>query len=223
MNNPVIQLIVLAGIAIFLILRLRNVLGTRTGFEKTPPPLPTAGRRGAGAARPDLEVIEGGPDRDITDHVAEDSDAARALAAMKVADRSFDVREFLQGARGAYEMILMAYERGDLASVKAFLSPEVYEAFAQVLEERAAKGLRVEATFVGISDLTLRDATFDAATREGEVSVRFVGELTSVVRDAAGDIVEGSTKEIRRQKDVWTFARTLGSDDPNWLLVATSE
>lgn len=221
MNSPIIQLLVLAGIAIFLILRLRSVLGTREGFEKPPVALPpeAPGRR----ARPELEVIEGRPDRDITDHVPEDSDAARALAAMKGVDPEFNVREFLQGARAAYEMILMAFERGDLAQVKPFLSPEVYDAFAGVVEERHRNGYKVEATFVGISDLALRDAVFDRQSREAEVSVRFVGELTSVVRDSAGEVVEGSPTAIKRQKDVWTFARTMGSDDPNWILVATSE
>jgi len=221
MNSPIIQLLVLAGIAIFLILRLRSVLGSREGFEKTPPPLPTD--RQVRRNRPELEVIEGRPDRDIVDHVPEGSDAARALGAMKSADPEFNVREFLQGARAAYEIILMAFERGDLAPVKPFLSSEVYDAFASVVEERHRNGLKVDATFVGISDLGLKDATFDRQTREAEVSVRFVGELTSVVRDRAGDVVEGDPNKIKRQKDVWTFARTMGSTDPNWILVATSE
>jgi predicted lipid-binding transport protein (Tim44 family) len=220
MNSPIIQLLVLAGIAIFLILRLRSVLGTREGYEKPPLSVPESpGRR----ARPELEVIEGRPDRDIVDHVPEGSEAALALASMKSADPSFNVREFLQGARGAYEMILMAFERGDLAPVKSFLAPEVYDAMAGVVEERERNGLKVEATFVGISDLALRGAVFDKASREAEVAVRFVGELTSVVRDRAGDIVEGSPTAIKRQKDVWTFARVMGSADPNWILVATSE
>jgi predicted lipid-binding transport protein (Tim44 family) len=219
MNYPIIQLLVLAGIAIFLILRLRNVLGTREGFEK--PQLPKADARRAG--RPELSVIEGGPDRDITDHVAEGSDNAKALAAMKQAEPSFNVAEFLQGARGAYEMILMAFERGDLAAVRPFISDEVHAAFAEVLEDRAKKGLKVEATFVGISNLALHSASFDDITREGDVAVRFDGEMTYLVRDKGGDIVEGSATEIRRQKDVWTFSRRMGADDPNWLLVATGE
>jgi predicted lipid-binding transport protein (Tim44 family) len=220
MNSPIIQLLVLAGIAIFLILRLRSVLGTREGFEKPPLAAPEAPSR---RARPEFEVIEGRPDRDIVDHVPEDSDAAKALSAMKAVDPSFNVREFLGGARGAYEMILMAFERGDLEPVKPFLAPEVYDAMAGVVEERERNGLKVEATFVGISDLALRGATFDRASREAEISVRFVGELTSVVRDRAGEIVEGSSTAIKRQKDVWTFARVMGSPDPNWILVATSE
>lgn len=220
MNSPIIQLLVLAGIAIFLILRLRNVLGTREGFEK---PAVTGSTDSKRRARPDLEVIEGGPDRDITDHVAADSDAASALAAMKGVDHDFNVREFLQGARGAYEMILMAFEKGDLESVRPFIAPEVYDALAGVVAQRAEEGLTVEATFVGISDLGLKDATFDRTSREAELAVRFVGELTEVVRDRDGSIVEGSPTAIKRQRDVWTFARVMGSDDPNWTLVATSE
>ncbi len=219
MNSPIIQLLVLAGIAIFLILRLRGVLGTREGYEKPQVPMD----RGPNRKRADLEVIEGGPDRDITDHVAEDSDDAKALAAMKGADPSFNVGEFLSGARGAYEMILMAFEKGDLAPVMPFMSEDVYEAFATVVDDRADKGLTVEATFVGISDLGLKEATFDAASKEAELTVRFTGELTYQVRDAGGDVVEGNANEIKRQKDIWTFARDMGTDDPNWRLVATGE
>jgi predicted lipid-binding transport protein (Tim44 family) len=222
MNNALIQLLVLAGIAVFLILKLRSVLGTREGFEK--PPLPPEE-----AARPDpvqqrkFDVIEGGPDRDITDHVPEGSPAAVALAAMKQAEPSFSVNTFLQGARGAYEMILMAFERGDLSQVKAFLSPDVYDSFASAVRAREEQGLTVEASFVGLREMGLNDATFDQTAREGEVTVRFVGELTSVVRNKAGEVIEGSPTEVKRQRDVWTFARRMGAADPNWQLVATGE
>lgn len=220
MNSPLLQLLVLAGIAIFLILRLRNVLGTREGFEK--PPLQRPGEASP-AERRGFEVIEGGPDRDITDHVEEGSDAAEALAEMKRVEPSFSLSEFLQGARGAYEMILMGFERGDLAAIKPFLSEEVYETFAEVVEAREAQGLTIEAEFAGIREMSVADAEFDKGTNMAEVSVRFIGELTSVVRDSAGDIVEGSATKPKRQKDVWTFARKMGADDPNWQLVATGE
>ena len=218
MNSPILQLLVLAAIAIFLVLRLRNVLGTREGYEKPPVALPDSKKR----AR-DFEVIEGGPDRDITDNVPTGSDSASALAAMKGADPAFNVGDFLKGARGAYEMILMAFQRGDLASVKSFVAPEVYDAFSQVIARREADGIKVEATFVGINDLALKEAEFDRTTREAELSVRFGGEFTEVVRDRSGAIVEGNATTVKRQRDVWTFARTMGSADPNWILVATSE
>ena len=217
MNSPIIQLLVLAGIAVFLILRLKNVLGTREGFEKPPAATPTTRKR------PEFEVIEGGPDLDIADHTNGMPEVAEALAKMKAAEPSFGVSDFLGGARGAYEMILMGFERGDLADIKPFLDDDVYESFAEVVELREKQGLSVEASFVGIREMALADATFDDESGIGEVSVRFIGEMTSVVRDNAGEIVEGDEKKIKRQKDVWTFARKMGADDPNWQLVATGE
>ncbi|MGY9046249.1 MAG: Tim44/TimA family putative adaptor protein [Rhodobacterales bacterium] len=219
MNSPIIQLLVLAGVAVFLILRLRGVLGTREGFEKPTAPAPEVKSK----SRPDFEVIEGGPDRDIIDHVPEGSPAADALARMKRAEPSFGVGDFLGGARGAYEMILMGFERGELAEIKPFLDQDVYDSFAEVVASRVSQGLKIESEFIGIREMALQDATLDAQTGLAELTVRYVGELTSLVRDASGEIIEGSAKQTKKQKDIWTFARTMGSDDPNWQLVATGE
>lgn len=216
MESPVIQLLVLAGIAVFLILRLKSVLGTREGFEK--PPLPQSEARGR---RPDLEVIEGGPDRDITDYVAEGSQQAQALAAMKRAEPSFQVQDFVQGARGAYEMILMGFEHGNLDDIQQFLAEDVFDSFVDAVAQREDKGYKIEADFIGVRETTLQDAQFDPQTGRAEITMRFVAEMTSVVRDRGGDIVEGDPKAIKRQKDTWVFARNMGSDDPNWQLVAT--
>ncbi|MBW0158132.1 Tim44/TimA family putative adaptor protein [Sedimentimonas flavescens] len=217
MSNAVIQLIVLAGIAIFLILRLKNVLGTRDGWEDPDAPLERPGP----AQRRGFEVIEGGPDQDITDHVAEGSPAARALAQMKQAEPSFNVTSFLQGARGAYEMILMAFETGDLEKIRPFLSPEVFAAFEGVVQARAEQGLDIQAEFMGLREMVLSEAEYDASSREAEITVRFLGEVISVARDANGNVVEGDPRSPRKQRDVWTFARKMGSADPNWQLVAT--
>ena len=192
MNLPILQLLVLAGIAIFLILRLRSVLGTRDGFEA--PNVPPAG---LDERKRKFEVIEGGPDQDITDHAEEGSDTAKALASMKQREPSFEVGGFLSGARSAYEFILMGFERGELAEIKPYISDEVYEVFAQVVEAREKKGLKVEA--------------------------EFIGELTFVVRDSTGEIVEGKEGKVKTQKDIWTFEREMGVNDPNWILVATGE
>lgn len=216
MNSPLISLLVLAGIAVFLILRLKNVLGTREGFEK--PPLPP---QAAKKSRPDFEVIEGGPDRDITDHVDVDSEQARDLAAMKRIEPSFSVSEFVQGARGAYEMIVMGFERGDLSEIQPFLGEDVFDTFVDVVAAREDQGLKIEAEFVGVREISIHRVNFDKDTNMAEITMRFVGELTSVVRDKGGDIVEGSPDTVKRQKDTWTFARTMGANDPNWLLVAT--
>lgn len=216
MNSPLIQLLVLAAIAVFLILRLKSVLGTRDGFEK-----PTLPDQPAKKQKRDFEVIEGGPDRDITDHVSEKSRAAQELAAMKRVEPTFSVAEFVQGARGAYEMIVMAFERGKLEDIRPFLAEDVYEAFAEGVAAREAQGLKIESEFVGVRETAVSDARFDKDSNLAEISMRFVGELTSVVRDRGGDIVEGSPTSVKRQKDTWTFARVMGSDDPNWRLVAT--
>lgn len=218
MNSPLLSLVVLAAIAVFLILRLRSVLGTREGFEKPPERRVTTAQ-----TRRDFEVIEGGADRDITDHVEDGSDAAKALAAMKGVEPSFSVEEFLGGARGAYEMILMGFENGDIEEVRGFLAEDVAEAFTSMIDQRADQGLTIDASFVGLRELTLADASFDETTRRAELTVRFLAELTSVVKDLDGDIVEGDPNEIKRQRDVWTFARSMGASDPNWSLVATGE
>src|SRR6056297_1576361 len=219
MNSPILQLLVLAGIAIFLILRLKSVLGTRDGFEGPPRTKPVE----RAAERHGFEVIEGGPDHDIIDNVPEDSDAAAALAEMKRIEPDFGVTDFLQGARGAYEMILMSFERGTLDEVTPFLSPDVYEAFAEVVDARQQQGLTVEAEFVGVRHISIADARFDTDERRAEIDVHYVGELITVVRDANGEIVEGEPGRSKRQKDSWTYERIMGSGDPNWRLVATGE
>ncbi|MEZ5685895.1 MAG: Tim44/TimA family putative adaptor protein [Paracoccaceae bacterium] len=217
MSSAVIQLIVLAAIAIFLVLRLKNVLGTREGFEKPivpeDQPEPSARKR--------FEVIEGEKDHDIIDNVPEGSDAARALAAMKRIEPSFHVTEFLSGARGAYEMIVMAFETGKLDTVRPFLAADVADAFEAAVDARAEQGLEVQAEFLGLRELVLQEAEYDPATGEAEITVRFGGELISVARDANGNVVEGDPKTPRKQRDIWTFARKMGSADPNWQLVAT--
>jgi predicted lipid-binding transport protein (Tim44 family) len=221
MSSAVIQLLVLAGIAVFLILRLRSVLGTRDGFEK--PPVAGPGQTGAKSKRPEFEVIEGGPDHDIVDHVPDGSPSAKALAAMKLAEPGFNVGEFLHGARGAYEMILMAFENGSLDEVRSFLSDDVAEAFESVIATRKERGLTVEASFVGVREVALVSAEFDRASEIGDITIRFVGEMTSAVYDQSGKLVEGSATEIKRQRDVWTFSRHMGATDPNWQLTATGE
>lgn len=217
MSNPMIQLIVLAAIAIFLILRLRNVLGTRDGFEPTKVEAPDPQRKR-------FEVIEGSAeevDHDIVDLVEADSPAASALAAMKRVEPGFGVQDFLGGAKSAYEMILMAFEKGDLAEIRPFLADPVAEAFQSVIDSRAAQGQTVEAQFLGVRETGLAGAEFDPQSGLAEISVRFVGEMIAVTRDARGQVVDGDPKAARKQRDIWTFARHMGQDDPNWQLVAT--
>ncbi len=217
MSSSIFQLLVLAGVALFLIFKLRSVLGTRGGFEK-PPIL-----GGSTRTRPEFDVIEGGPDPDITDFVEDGSTSAKALAAMKEAEPGFMVASFLEGAREAFEMILMAFENGDLSEVEDLISEEIEKSFAPIFIARRERRLTVEASLVAIRDATLKEAAFNPETGLAELTARFDCELTSVVKDHAGKVVEGDPNEIKRQKHVWTFARNMGADNPNWHLVATME
>ena len=99
---------------------------------------------------------------------------------------------------------------------------DVQDAFQQVINTRAEKKLKVVAEFYGIRELSLKSADFDEKTKIAELSVAFTGELSSVVKNEEGEIIEGDAKQVKRQKDTWTFSRDLSSTDPNWLLVATS-
>lgn len=218
MSSAVLQLIVLAGIAVFLFLRLRGVLGTRDGFE---PKIGNPVSKASSKKDHGFEVIDGGLDRDITDHVEMDSPAGQAFAKMKAIEPEFSVSEFQDGARQAYEMILMAFEGDDLDTLKQFLAADVYETFASVIHDRQEAGLKVNATFVGVREMKIIDAGFDGRSKSGEITMKFVGELVSYVEDADGKIVEGNRDVIKRQSDTWTFARKFGKDDPNWALVAT--
>lgn len=216
-----LQIVILAGIALFLVIQLRRVLGTRDGFEPPKGVEPRSGPRGDNDQR-SFEVIDGGGvDHDIASLVDPESEDGKALAGMKSVEQEFSATEFAGGARSAYEMILMAFENGDISEVRDFLSPQVAESFQGAIDQRADDGLTIDASFIGVSEVRVRGAEFDEATREAEITLKFVGELSSVVRDMEGDIVEGDPNEIKRQTDIWTFARTMGSDDPNWTLVAT--
>lgn len=215
-NSPTLQLLVLAGIAVFLILRLRGVLGTRDGFEAPTAPEQPNPRR--------FEVIDGSAtegDSDIADHAEPGTPTAAALTAMKKAEPDFAVGTFLSGAKHAYELILTAFERGDLGEVRPFLAPPVAEALQSVIDGRRERGETVDVQFLGTRETALAAADFDDASREAEITVRFVGETITAVKDAQGAVIDGDPKAARKQRDTWTFARTMGANDPNWQLVAT--
>ena len=216
MNSSVIQIVVLAGIAVFLILKLRSVLGTREGYEPTALPSDDV------KPRPKFDVVEGGLDRDISDSTT-DPASTQALSAMKSADPAFSVTDFLKGARAAYEMILMAFDKGDMDKIRPFLGPDVAATFAAALADRIQQGLTITSSFGGVRDLTLTEATYDPITKLAQIDVRFGAELTRTVRDANGAVVEGNANTILRQRDTWTFARTMGTSDPNWHLAATGD
>ena len=211
------ELLILLGIALFLIFRLRSVLGTRDGFEKPPAPAPISRQS------PDFEVIEGGPDSDIVDHVDADSDMVETLTSIKRVDPEFRLTEFLNGARAAYEMILMGFERGEINDIRAFLSEDVAQTFDDVVQQRRDQGIKIDAEFSGIREMKLQAVTFDSSNSTAELTVMFIGELMSVAKNENGDVIEGDAKKVKRQKDIWTFSKDMGLRDPNWRLVATDE
>ena len=225
MGNSVIQLLVLAFIAIFLILRLKNLLGTREGFEREKQVDMTEVEKNKSGS-PSLEIIEGGlendeTDRDVTDHVKAGSKVSKELLKMKKIDKDFVLTDFLTGAREAYEMILLAFKRGDITKVNKFISKDVENAFSTDIDRRNSEMLKTEATFGGIRELTILDADLDGDSQEGEITIRFLSDLTLVVKNKNGEIVEGGQTDIQLQKDIWTFSRVLSSESPNWTLVAT--
>lgn len=221
MSTQMIELIILFAIAAFVLFRLKSVIGTRSGYE-APPDYQSRDRaaqagRSDPAEEPEDDADEAGLGRPIP------KSAKPALAAMREAEPEFSLGVFLDGARGAYEMILMAYEAGERDTLSGLLEPDVYAAFEGVIAEREAAGLKVDARFIGVRDLRLESAAFDPASGEGELTLRFVSELVTAVHDAEGRVVEGDPNEVRRQTDVWTFSRRMGGHDPNWLLSATGE
>ena len=227
-----IYTIIFLALAVFIFLRLRSVLGQRTGRERPPYDpysardavhTPTSdkvvalpGRAGA-TATPPAEPVQSA---DRWKGVAEaGSPAATGLDAIIAQDRNFDIKHFLTGARAAYEMIVMAFAEGDRRNLKNLLSREVYEGFETAIRERESRGETVETRFVSIdkSDVTAAETR----GRTAQITIRFVSQLISVTRDRSGAVIEGSADKVTDVTDVWTFARDLSSRDPNWKLVAT--
>ena len=134
-------------------------------------------------------------------------------------DSSFDPKHFLSGAKGAYEMIVMAFAQGDRRTLKDLLSAEVFESFDGAIRDREQRGERIDRKFVGIEKAEIVSA--DARGRVASLTVRFISQMISVTRDKAGAVVDGNAEAITDVTDVWTFSRDMGSRDPNWKLVGT--
>lgn len=227
-DNDLIILIGLAAIAGFLLLRLRNVLGERGGFEDTD----RLRRAKEASAKPAADkpngVVTPMPQRpgaehddDIFAYAEPNSELGKTLREIKNADSSFHVGSFMDGARSAYELILTGFENGDKKELRPLLDKSVFTAFSEAIDQREQAGLSVEMRFVGFRSAEPTEASFDPGSRRAEITVRFVAEVVTATRNAEGEIVEGDPTAVRRINDVWTFARTLPSRDPVWLLVAT--
>lgn len=226
----VIEIIILAAVAGFLFLRLREVLGTKTGHENTEVFSNRSRPHANGAANDDNGSVVAFPGaeqpEETHDDVAEvtdlDGDAGRTLVAAKLVEPQFNAVRFLDGSRSAYEMILMAFETGDKETLRSLLTDDVYDSFAASIDARHEKGLTVDARFVGIRSSKVEEAQLDSATNELDVAVRFDADMIVAVRDQSGEVVEGDPIAVRRLNDLWTFRRVLGSNDPSWVLVETA-
>ncbi|UTD27015.1 Tim44/TimA family putative adaptor protein [Bradyrhizobium sp. WD16] len=227
-----IYTIIFLALAVFIFLRLRNVLGQRTGSER--PPLDRAARDIAnGGANSNVvplpgKVIEHAPaaapeapaPADRWRGVAEPgTPLALGLDAVVAADPSFDPQHFLAGGRSAYEMIVLAFAQGDRRSLKDLLSKEVYDGFDTAIRERENNEQKLETRFIGIDKAELTGA--ELRDHIAHVTVRFVSQMVTVTRDKTGAVVDGSPDKVTDVTDVWTFARDTSSRDPNWKLVGT--
>jgi predicted lipid-binding transport protein (Tim44 family) len=228
-----IYTIIFLALAVFIFLRLRNVLGQRTGGER--PPFDRAARNAVQGA-PDSSVVplpgkvldqaplapaaEVAPPLDRWKGLAEPGTVlAQGLDSIATQESSFDPRHFLSGARGAYEMIVLAFANGDRRALRDLLSTEVYDSFETVIKDREKHEQKTETRFVSIDKAELVGA--DLRDRTAQLTVRFVSQMISVTRDKAGTIVDGNPDKVADITDVWTFARDTTSRDPNWKLVGT--
>ncbi|MGA9090757.1 MAG: Tim44/TimA family putative adaptor protein [Bradyrhizobium sp.] len=228
-----IYTIIFLALAVFIFLRLRNVLGQRTGNERPP------------YDRPARNVVQGAPDNNVvpipgavidqtplvpTADVVPPTDRWKGLAepgtplaqgldGIAAQDSAFDPRHFISGARSAYEMIVMAFANGDRRALKDLLSSDVYDSFEAAIKEREKQEQKTETRFVSIDKAEIVGA--EARDRTTQLTVRFVSQMISVTRDKAGTIVDGNPDKVTDITDVWTFARDTTSRDPNWKLVGT--
>jgi predicted lipid-binding transport protein (Tim44 family) len=209
-GSQLIEILIFAAIAVFLVFRLRSVLGRRTGLEQRrdlfPPKPPPAAPAQAPVAVPPPRAANGAA-------------AAGGTATLKAADPQFDEAAFLGGARSAFEIIVNAFAAGDANALKPLLSKDVYERFAEAISARRAANEKLQTTLVSIKGAELTEATVEGST--ALATVKFVSDQINVTRGADGKVVDGDPERVVEHVDFWTFARPLRARDPNWTLVAT--
>jgi predicted lipid-binding transport protein (Tim44 family) len=229
-----IYTIIFLALAVFIFLRLRSVLGRRTGRER--PPYDPYSARDA-VRSPAGEKVVTLPSRPVEaaprtidaapqpsaerwkDVAETGSPAASGLDAIAAADSGFDVQHFLTGARAAYEMVVTAFAAGDRRQLHGLLSREVYDGFDGAISERESRGETAESKFVSIDSATVNGA--ELRNRTAQITVRFVSKLVSATRDRSGAVIDGNAEKVTDVTDLWTFARDVSSRDPNWKVVAT--
>ncbi len=226
--------ILLLAVAVVIFLRLRNVLGRRTGQERKPSDAFGLPRDQENASSndnvvplPGTEQVTTGDDRFEDDeappiwegYAKKGSALAKSLQAIHDEDPEFHPKSFLDGARVAYEMIVTAFAEGDSKTLKNLLTKEVFEGFNNALKERERAGYSQQSSFIGIDKASIIEAAMNGKT--ANVTIKFASKMISATLSSDGEVVEGDPKKIREVTDIWTFLRDVSSRDPNWRLVAT--
>lgn len=226
--------LIVIAVAVFVLFRLRSVLGTRTGTERPPverrkPAAADAAEetvvplRPRGTAAPELDDERRArkTEAEIEQFSHGDAALAAGMRAVVEADPTFTPKNFLDGAKQAYEMVVTAYASGDRQMLKNLLEKDVFEGFQRAIVEREAAGQTVDFTFVGLPKVEISDAEYDR--KNILITVRFHAEVVSATRDKDGTLVEGNADQVQTIADEWTFARNPKSRDPNWKVVTTSQ
>ncbi|MDQ0457953.1 putative lipid-binding transport protein (Tim44 family) [Rhizobium paknamense] len=214
--------------AVLIFLQLRSVLGRRTGNEKPPvDPFARSTSNPAGSTEEDKVVTLAKRDDAEPENRYAAIDAFAApetalntqLRQIADVDPSFSPKEFLKGARIAYEMIVMAFAAGDRKTLKGLLSRDVFEGFDAAITERERRGELLKSTFVGID----RADIVSASVKDNEelLTVKIISQLISATYDKNGELIDGDAENVGEVNDIWTFARDIRSRDPNWKLIAT--
>ena len=213
---PFIDILIFAAIALFLIFRLRSILGNRDGFEQKRP------EQSAFDANAQTENDNSAPKKIIPLRANNDASQpvnGHGLEAVRRADPSFRDDEFMQGAASAFGLVLQAFADGDLATLRRLLAFELYEEFANSIHTRNKDGDQLTITVHAIDDVQLTDAT--VKDNIASVTVKFVSQQSRVVKDNSGQIIEDETEEQATITDIWIFERDTQLNDPNWKLVET--
>ena len=212
-----VEIVLLAMVDLFVGLRLYSVLGRRTGHEQQPVTRPDA----VPGAEPIAPLTDAAPDRSEGGSLVYEDRAAPGIRSIVNADNSFDVARFLEGAQGAYRMVLEAFWGGDRQEIAFLTGGEVREAFEAAIREREEAGHKLDNRLVAIERAVIEDASLEGRT--ASITVRFDSDIAAVTRDAEGNLIAGSLEDAVPAHDLWTFRRDLSSPDPNWLLVDTDE
>lgn len=208
--------ILLMMVAAFLALRLYTVLGKRTGHEQ-----PLSRPADGVGAKPLPRTIDVTPEVRETVPRVIDSGAEGGMRGIIAAEPGFDVSQFLEGAQAAYRMVLEAFWRGDRTALRDLVTEDVFASFDEAIRAREEAGHRLDNRLVSIEQAKVVDASLSG--RDARIVVRFDADIAAVTRDGDGQVIAGSTDDAVVTHDVWTFARTLRSGDPNWKLADTDE